>query len=251
MRILKSEDQRSDHERQPEHEALIYLSEKRHEYRKKKLDCGELQIIEILDTLIQNIIYYLDGNESELECIEGCYSILKIVFRGSKYKFKLGEQAYIESKTVREENEKAYASNETLDSTQNIMGRRIDLLLSSFETNVSSCEWKAENVRLSIARRQESKNLRVNVSILEALLRLPHEKNDSNKNSFILMYSDWIGRDGCINVIVKEDNIFIAKKLGDVFIPKSLHEIDEQFKLTVKLLYTWKKNMNVLVGLVL
>ncbi|KAI8084384.1 uncharacterized protein B0P05DRAFT_585676 [Gilbertella persicaria] len=51
MRKLKSEDQKSDHERQPEHEALIYLSEKKHEYRKKKLDCEELQIIEILDTL--------------------------------------------------------------------------------------------------------------------------------------------------------------------------------------------------------
>lgn len=60
---------------------------------------------------------------------------------------------------------------------------------------------------------------------------------------FTLMYSDWIGRDGCINVIVKEDNVFIAKKLGDVFIPKSLHEIDEQFKMTVKLLYTWKVSL--------
>lgn len=76
--------------------------------------------------------------------MEGTYSVLKIAFRGSKYKFKLGEQACIESKTVREENEKAYASNETLDSTQNIMGRRIDLLLSSFQTNISSCEWKGK-----------------------------------------------------------------------------------------------------------
>lgn len=108
--------------------------------------------------------------------MDGCYSILKNVFRGSKYKFKLGEQACIESKNVREENEKAYASNETLDSTRNIMGRRIDLLLSSFETNISSCEWKAENVSPSVARSQESKNLRVNASILEALLRLPHER---------------------------------------------------------------------------
>ncbi|RCH81481.1 hypothetical protein CU098_001932, partial [Rhizopus stolonifer] len=186
MRKLKSEDQKPDHERQPEHEALIYLSEKKHEYRKKKLDCEELQIIEILDTLIQNIIYYLNGNESELECMEGCYSILKTVFRGSKYKFKLVEQACIESKTVREENEKTYAGNETLGSTQNIMGRRIDLLLSSFETNVSSCEWKAENTSPSIARRQESKNFRVNAFILEALLRLPHEKSNNNRNPFYL-----------------------------------------------------------------
>ncbi|KAI8881679.1 hypothetical protein K501DRAFT_140621, partial [Backusella circina FSU 941] len=160
LQILKNEDQEPDHERQLEHEALVYLSEKKLEYRKKKLDCEELQIIEILDTLIQNIIYYLNGNESELECMEGCYSVLKVVFRGSKYKFKLREQACIESKAVREENEKTYASNETLDSTQNIMGRRIDLLLSSYQTNVSSCEWKAENVSSSVARRQESKNLR-------------------------------------------------------------------------------------------
>ncbi|KAG1441519.1 hypothetical protein G6F56_011446 [Rhizopus delemar] len=118
--------------------------------------------------------------------MEGCYSILKTVFRGSKYKFKLVEQACIESKTVREENEKTYAGNETLGSTQNIMGRRIDLLLSSFETNVSSCEWKAENTSPSIARRQESKNFRVNAFILEALLRLPHEKSNNNRNPFYL-----------------------------------------------------------------
>ncbi|OBZ84841.1 hypothetical protein A0J61_07105 [Choanephora cucurbitarum] len=234
MKILKNEDAQLGLERQPEHEALVYLSEKRHEY-----------------SVSMNNIYYLNGNESELECMEDCYSILKIAFRGSKYKFKLGEQACIESKTVREENEKAYANNENFDSAQNIMGRRIDLLLSSYETNVSSCEWKAENVSPSVARSQESKNLRVNASILEALLRLPHENNDSNRNSFVLMYSDWIGRDGCINTIVKEGNVFIVKKLGDVFIPKSVHEIDEEFKLTIKLLYTWKKNMDALVGLVL
>lgn len=182
----------------------------------------------------------MNGNESELECMEGAYSVLKIVFRGSKYKFKLGEQACIESKTVREENEKAYANNETVDSAQNIMGRKIDLLLSSFQTNISSCEWKAENVSSSVARRQESKNLRVNASILEALLRLSHQTHHADNKPFILMYSDWIGSDGCINVMVKENNVFIVKKLGDVFIPKSLHEIDEQFKQTIKLLYTWK-----------
>ncbi|KAG0755377.1 hypothetical protein G6F61_010362 [Rhizopus arrhizus] len=238
MRILKSKGQKSDYERQPDHEALIYLSEKRLEYRKKRLDCEELQIIEILETVIQNIIFSLNGDESELECMEGCCSILKTVFRGSKYKFKLGEQACIESKNVREENEKAFGNNQTLDSTRNIMGRRIDLLLSSFETNISSCEWKAENVSPSIARSQESKNIRVNASILEALLRLPHEKNDDDRSPFVLMYSDWIGRDGCINAIVKEDDAFIVKKLGDVFIPTSLHEIDEHFKLTIKRLYT-------------
>ncbi|KAI8987541.1 hypothetical protein BDF20DRAFT_272948 [Mycotypha africana] len=156
--ILNSE---SDNGAQSEHEALIYLNEKKLEYRRKKFDCEELQIIEILDTLIENIVYYLNGDENELECLENCYSILKIVFRGDKYKFKLGEQACDESKIVRVENEKAYTADETLGSMpQNIMGRRIDLLLSSFGTNVSSCEWKAGNVSPSVARRQESKNLR-------------------------------------------------------------------------------------------
>ncbi|EIE90950.1 hypothetical protein RO3G_15661 [Rhizopus delemar RA 99-880] len=150
MRILKSEGQNSDYERQPGHEALIYLSEKKLEYRKKRLDYEELQMIEILET----------ADESELECMEGCCSILKTVFHGSKYKFKLGEQACIESKNVRAENEKTFGSSQTLDSIRNIMGRRIDLLLSSFETNISSCEWKAENVSPSVARNQESESKR-------------------------------------------------------------------------------------------
>lgn len=47
---MKSEGQNSDYERQPGHEALIYLSEKKLEYRKKRLDCEELQMIEILET---------------------------------------------------------------------------------------------------------------------------------------------------------------------------------------------------------
>ncbi|KAG1053272.1 hypothetical protein G6F43_004634 [Rhizopus delemar] len=149
LQILKGEGQSSDYERQSGHEALIYLSEKKLEYRKKRLDCEELQMIEILEI----------ADESELECMEGCCSILKTVFHGSKYKFKLGEQACIESKNVRAENEKTFGSSQTLDSIRNIMGRRIDLLLSSFETNISSCEWKAENVSPSVARSQESEKV--------------------------------------------------------------------------------------------
>ncbi|KAI7907862.1 uncharacterized protein BX663DRAFT_539274 [Cokeromyces recurvatus] len=97
---------------------------------------------------------------------------------------------------------KTYTSNEALNSTCNIMGCRIDLLLSSFKINICSCEWKVNNVCPSVARKQESKNLRVNASILEALLRLPHEMNDSNINPFTLMYSDWIGRDGMLYLYI-------------------------------------------------
>ncbi|KAL0074292.1 hypothetical protein J3Q64DRAFT_1703643 [Phycomyces blakesleeanus] len=38
--------------------------------------------------------------------------------------------------------------------------------------------------------------------------------------------------------IVKEDKLFIEKKLGGIFIPTTLHEIDEKSELTLQLLYT-------------
>ncbi|KAI7853840.1 hypothetical protein BDC45DRAFT_441607, partial [Circinella umbellata] len=84
--------------------------------------------------------------ESELDCMEDGYSILKIIFRGKKYHFRMGEQACFGSKVVKEYNEANYSIGGIISATHNVMGRNIDLLVSSYELRISSCEWKAENV---------------------------------------------------------------------------------------------------------
>jgi hypothetical protein len=104
--------------------------------------------------------------------MDGCYEILKTIFRGGVYKFRLGEQACIESKIVREENEQKYNDSSNVDTPKNIMGCKIDIILSSLQTNISSNEWKAENASPDVIIKQECKNAKVNASILEALYRL-------------------------------------------------------------------------------
>ncbi|KAG2217427.1 hypothetical protein INT45_013758 [Circinella minor] len=64
-------------------------------------DSQELQIIDLLEFLIKNITHKPAGDESELDCMADCANIIKIVFRGKKFRFQLGEQACNESKTVR------------------------------------------------------------------------------------------------------------------------------------------------------
>ncbi|KAI9270621.1 hypothetical protein BDA99DRAFT_421240, partial [Phascolomyces articulosus] len=90
-------------------------------------------------------------NESELDSMEDCYTVLKIVFRVPQYK---GEQVCAESKAVREQNGKDYSKGGVFSTTHYIMGRKIDLLVSSNNQNIPSCEWKADNVTSNTIRKQ-------------------------------------------------------------------------------------------------
>lgn len=57
-----------------------------------------------------------------------------------------------------------------------------------------------------VSIKQETKNIRVNASILVSLSRL---NNDIQPSA---MYSDWIERDGAINVIVKKKTSLLPLK---------------------------------------
>ncbi|KAI7858797.1 hypothetical protein BDC45DRAFT_433195, partial [Circinella umbellata] len=178
------------------HHALIYLTERKLVEMKSAIDSPILQIIDILESMSE-------GNESELDCMEDCYTIMKIVLRGPQYKFQLGEQACVESKAVRERNEKDYSKGGVFSTTHNIMGRKVDLLVASHDQNISSCEWKADNVTPSTIRKQECKNVRTNACILESLLKLPFDPEDFDPKSFHIMYMDWVGKYTKKNICVQ------------------------------------------------
>ena len=106
-----------------------------------------------------------------------------------------GEQSCHESRSVREENEKHYG-NSIISTVHNIMGRRVDMLISLQNQNISSCEWKASNATPTMAKKQESKNVRTKCCILESLLRLPYD-GDNDEEGFdvqnmCITYMDWI-----------------------------------------------------------
>ncbi|KAG2218264.1 hypothetical protein INT45_000401 [Circinella minor] len=259
-----------------EHHALIYLTEKKLVEMKNAIDSPILQIIDILESIIKNCLHRAKGNESELDCMEDCYyTIMKIVFRGPQYKFQLGEQACVKSKAVRERNEKDYSKGGVFSTTHNIMGRKVDLLVSSHDQNISSCEWKANNVTPSTVRKQECKNVRTNTCILESLWTLPFDPEDFDPKSFHIMYMDWVGKytkkiyawrctiiitviidihshttifviighDGVLNIIKKDEDVFVVNKLGDMFIPVTIYDINAKFKKSIQLLYTWKVSL--------
>jgi hypothetical protein len=83
----------------------------------------------------------------------------------------------------------------TLDTPRYIMGRKIDIIISSLNMNI--CSGEANNVSRATSIKQESKNVRVNVANTESLSRI----NSSNHTQPTVMYSDWIGTNGVIAVI--------------------------------------------------
>lgn len=73
-------------------------------------------------------------------------------------------------------------------STSNIIGRKIDILMTIGDFELASCEWKAPEVSKDIAHEQETKNMRSNACICEKFASLP-----INSNSPTIIYLDVIG----------------------------------------------------------
>ncbi|KAI7851715.1 hypothetical protein BDC45DRAFT_589424 [Circinella umbellata] len=100
-------------------------------------------------------------------------------------------------------------TEKSISAVHNIMGRKVDMLISLQDQNISSCEWKANNSAPMMAKKQESKNVRTNCCILESLLRLPYDSDDDEridiKKKTCITYMDWIGRIGTLNMLSRKE----------------------------------------------
>lgn len=95
------------------------------------------------------------------------------------------------TKESRIENNLLYADGARSSISCNIMGRKIDILVSQGATELACCEWKAPGVSVSVAHEQEIKNMRSNSCICNSLSNFPF--GDDSSGTPAVYYLDFIG----------------------------------------------------------
>lgn len=116
-------------------------------------------------------------------------------------------------------------------------GRRIDVLIhqSQYNNEIEFCgiEFKTQAASDTMLQYQQSKNIRINATMLNDIIGTTKDNSNSN------IYIDWWGTSGYMVELFKYKNCFVAHHISSLHIPISLLELDE-FRSTVKYLYKWR-----------
>ncbi|KAG1091080.1 hypothetical protein G6F42_019522 [Rhizopus arrhizus] len=163
-------------------------------------------------------------------------TLLDILLKDLNSNLLDGETTCRASKSIAKDHENIYGNSIPLNRG---FGRRIDLLLSTRNIELSTNEWKRKKVTQEQCLIQQAKNIRMNKAILSRLLELPLSENDS-KNVYTLGM-DWVGPRGYMFAVKKINNIHIAKHTNNLSIPEYLHQLPS-FIATLKNLYIWKNH---------
>ncbi|CAO3674767.1 unnamed protein product [Rhizopus stolonifer] len=117
-------------------------------------------------------------------------------------------------------------------------GRRIDVLISlqtQYKHEIEFCgiEFKTQAANDSLLQYQQSKNIRINATMLDDIIGITKDKCISN------IYMDWWGTSGYIIQLFKQKDYFVAQYISSIHIPSSLLELDD-FRTTFKYLFKWR-----------
>lgn len=157
-------------------------------------------------------------------------NILDVLFEGYDIEIRSGENVCQSTCTV-------ISTNDSIDSG---FGRRIDILISnarySVETEYCAIEFKRQAADKRLLSHQQSKNIRVNGSIL---IDLSAKCKD---NDIYLVYMSWWGAGGYIAGISRYNDINIVDQIATLHIPVDCIEIDD-FRDTVKYLYRLREHI--------
>lgn len=123
-------------------------------------------------------------------------------------------------------------------------GRRIDLLVAgedetdgnNDDIELYSIEFKKANEAVQTMIYQQSKNIRIN----SCILNYNHLLLDDSKLK--LQYYDFTGRRAYMSQLFKFEDCYVAHKVGEFSMPKSLLEMN-QFRESVIQLFTWRKSI--------
>ncbi|KAI9471781.1 hypothetical protein BDB00DRAFT_746945, partial [Zychaea mexicana] len=98
-------------------------------------------------------------DSSELTCYRKCTKILDEVLNGSRLQIFDGETTCKASKSIAKMHKRVFGSNIPLNKG---FGRRIDLILSAQNEELSMSEWKRLKVSPRKSLIQQAKNIRMN-----------------------------------------------------------------------------------------
>ncbi|ORZ04107.1 hypothetical protein BCR42DRAFT_199860 [Absidia repens] len=197
-------------------------------------------LLSILEHVVEGIDDWLiTQDESELTLYRRFGSILDILLRHTKIYLADGETISEASSRTMRYNECIYGhSRTTTTTTNNVFGRRIDLIIkSSKEKSIELCtnEWKRQQADANLAIHQQNKNIRLNCAILSHLQSLKYP----SKVPFTVAM-DWLGTVGYMYILVDVEGTFVARNIGQVIMPRTLLNLKE-FKRTLDLLFALKR----------
>ncbi|CEP09524.1 hypothetical protein [Parasitella parasitica] len=200
-------------------------------------DEQKIFLLDILETVARNAIADArtaeKSNESELTSYRKVAMILDLMLKNSSIDIVDGETTCKASKTVAKNHENIYGDTIPLNRG---FGRRIDLLLSSKNIELSTNEWKRKKIALEQLITQQTKNIRMNKAILSELHKLPVQERDAKH--LYTMSMDWVGSKGYVFAIKKIADIYVAVYLKPLSMPDYLFQLPE-FLETLDALYSW------------
>ncbi|KAI8147781.1 hypothetical protein BJV82DRAFT_593316 [Fennellomyces sp. T-0311] len=162
-----------------------------------------------LERVVENFgLWSSDEKESEITFYRRAASILDLVFKDTDILLNDGESGSMTSKSEIETNKVLFMAHDTSAA----FARKIDLLFkckeSSTKVELASNEWKRSYVSNNAKISQQSKNLRVNASILNNLKRFGIAET---------MSMDWIGNSGYLYSLLwlPDEEVYVATCLSD------------------------------------
>ncbi|KAI9478680.1 MAG: hypothetical protein EXX96DRAFT_609148 [Benjaminiella poitrasii] len=143
-------------------------------------------VLDIMEITARNVIaddtLKPNENDPELTCYRKVAFILDILLKDLSLNLLDGETICKASKSIAKDYEDIYGNSIPLNRG---FGRRIDLILSARNIELSTNEWKRGKATQEQCLIQQAKNIRMNKAILSRLLDLPLPENDS-KNVYTL-----------------------------------------------------------------
>ncbi|KAI8084081.1 uncharacterized protein B0P05DRAFT_445455, partial [Gilbertella persicaria] len=94
-------------------------------------------------------------------------------------------------------------------------------------------EFKTQAANDSLLQYQQSKNIRINATMLKGITGITKDHCISN------IYMNWWDTNGYIIQLFKQKDYFVAQCISSMHIPSSLLELDD-FRTTLKHLLKWR-----------
>ncbi|KAI8334210.1 hypothetical protein BC941DRAFT_482354 [Chlamydoabsidia padenii] len=207
------------------------------------------QLFDIMDTVAK---YCLSDpasvhpkKDSELTCYRKFTKVLDDIMNDTMLDILDGETTCKASKKIAKDHKKLYKSTIPLNAG---FGRRIDMILTTKNVELSTSEWKRPGTISTKCLQQQSKNIRMNKAVLSHLLALPFDLEDVDKVFTVGM--DWTGPRGYMFAVNRLDDVYVARTLHTLLFPSYLDDLPA-FVTTLDHLYAWRNHHQKLKDIVL
>ncbi|KAI7878083.1 hypothetical protein K492DRAFT_9037 [Lichtheimia hyalospora FSU 10163] len=180
-----------------------------------------------------------------MTCYRKFAQVLDIVLRDSRLEMDDGEHICRASKDIASKNKRFDTGRR---SSLNTFGRRIDLIVASTGVELSTSEWKKDNCTVSLALKQQCKNVRMNKAILTSLLAYDVPKEMKERMFCIGM--DWTGSTGYMFFVKEFHDAYISKPISTLKLPITIDDITN-FSATLDHIYIWRNHHEQLIDIVL